>query len=40
MQDPNPQPWGALDRYQAHFIVRKDAGTGSWKLCCKNKTYY
>ncbi|MFB5622754.1 MAG: hypothetical protein ACE5RH_02050 [Nitrosarchaeum sp.] len=23
MQDPNPLPWGALDRYQAHFIVRK-----------------
>lgn len=20
--DPNPMPWGALDRYQAHFIVR------------------
>ena len=25
MQDPNPLPWGALDRFQAHFIVRKDA---------------
>ena len=25
-QDPNPLPWGALDRFQAHFIVRKDAG--------------
>ena len=23
MQDPNPLPWGAQDRYQAHFIVRK-----------------
>ncbi len=23
MQDPNPLPWGALDRYQAHFIVRR-----------------
>ncbi len=22
MQDPNPLPWGAQDRYQAHFIVR------------------
>ena len=22
MQDTNPMPWGALDRYQAHFIVR------------------
>lgn len=26
MQDPNPIPWGALDRFQAHFIVRKDVG--------------
>ena len=27
MPDPNPLPWGALDRFQAHFIVRKDAGS-------------
>jgi hypothetical protein len=26
MQDPNPEPWGALDRYQAHFIERKNTG--------------
>ncbi len=26
MQDPNPIPWGALDRFQAHFIVRKETG--------------
>ena len=26
MQDTNPMPWGALDRYQAHFIVRKESG--------------
>jgi hypothetical protein len=26
MQDPNPLPWGALDRFQAHFIVRKESG--------------
>ena len=26
MQDPNPLPWGAQDRFQAHFIVRKDPG--------------
>ena len=26
MQDPNPLPWGALDRYQAHFIVKKGVG--------------
>ncbi len=23
MQDTEPLPWGALDRFQAHFIVRK-----------------
>ena len=26
MQDPNPLPWGAQDRFQAHFIVQQDAG--------------
>jgi len=26
MQDPNPLPWGAQDRFQAHFIVRKNSG--------------
>ena len=32
MQDPDPMPWGALDRYQAHFIVRKnvDASVGNY----------
>ena len=24
MQEPNPLPWGTQDRYQAHFIVRKN----------------
>jgi len=24
LQDPNPLPWGALDRFQAHFIVRRN----------------
>jgi len=24
LQDPNPLPWGTQDRFQAHFIVRKD----------------
>lgn len=28
MQDPNPMSWGALDRYQAHFIVRKQTDHG------------
>ena len=23
MQDPDPLPWGAQDRFQAHYIVRK-----------------
>lgn len=26
MQDPDPLPWGAQDRYHAHYIVRKDSG--------------
>jgi hypothetical protein len=26
MQDPNPLPWGTQDRFQAHFIVRKNSG--------------
>ena len=25
MQDPNPLPWGAQDRFQTHFIVDKQA---------------
>ena len=25
MQDPNPLPWGTQDRFQAHFIVRREA---------------
>ena len=28
MQDTNPMPWGALDRYQTHFIVRKQTDNG------------
>ena len=38
MQDPNPIPWGAQDRFQAHFIVRKDTSNAECKLSCKNKT--
>ena len=26
MQDPNPLPWGAQDRFQAHFIVQQNSG--------------
>ena len=25
MQETNPLPWGAQDRFQAHFIVRKES---------------
>jgi hypothetical protein len=37
MQDPNPLPWGALDRFQAHFIVRKTAGAGFSNYVAKTK---
>ena len=34
MQDPNPLPWGAQDRFQAHFVVQQNIGndTESWRL--------
>ena len=35
MQDPNPLPWGALDRYQAQFIVRKNAGSSAINYTAK-----
>ena len=37
MQDPNPMPWGALDRFQAHFIVRKNVGFGFNNYIAKTK---
>jgi len=37
MQDPNPYPWGAEDRFQAHFIVRKEAGRGVSKYLARTK---
>lgn len=37
MQDPNPLPWGALDRYQAHFIVRKESGQGVANFVARTK---
>ena len=37
MQDPNPIPWGAQDRFQAHFIVRKDVGTAVGNNLAKTK---
>jgi len=29
MQDPNPLPWGTQDRFQTHFIVRRDVTNSS-----------
>ena len=37
MQDPNPIPWGAQDRFQAHFIVRKDVGASVIDYLAKTK---
>ena len=37
MQDPNPIPWGALDRFQAHFIVRKDTGAEVGKYLARTQ---
>lgn len=37
MQDLNPQPWGALDRFQAHFIVRKNTDSGVGTYVAKTK---
>jgi len=37
MQDPNPLPWGAQDRFQAHFIVKKDSGTNDIQYIAKTK---
>ena len=35
MQDPNPLPWGAQDRFQAHFIVRKNTGRNNTDFLAK-----
>ena len=37
MQDPNPLPWGAEDRFQAHFIVRKDPGQAASNYLARTK---
>jgi len=37
MQDPNPLPWGAQDRFQAHFIVKKDSGSNDIQYTAKTK---
>ena len=35
MQDPNPLQSGALDRFQAHFMVRKNAGSSAINYTAK-----
>ena len=37
MQDLNPLPWGALDRFQAQFIVRKTTGSSFINYVAKTK---
>ena len=37
MQDSNPLPWGAQDRFQAHFIVKKDTGVNDIQYTAKTK---
>lgn len=37
MQDPNPLPWGALDRFQAHFIVKKSSQSSDLNYIAKTK---
>jgi len=37
MQDPNPLPWGAQDRFQAHFIVRGNTGNNDTDFVAETK---
>ena len=37
MQDPNPLPWGAEDRFQAHFIVKKNPGRAVSNFLARTK---
>jgi len=37
VQDPNPLPWGAQDRFQAHFIVQKDIGEELLNLTARTR---
>jgi hypothetical protein len=39
MQDPNPLPWGALDRFQAQFIVKKNVGARFANYVAKTKLF-
>ena len=37
MQDPNPLPWGAQDRFQAHFIVQQEPGDKIVQLTARTR---
>ena len=37
MQDPNPLPWGAQDRFQAHFIVQQNTGDKLLNLTARTR---
>ena len=37
MQDPNPLPWGAQDRFQTHFIVRGNTDKNDSELVAETK---
>ena len=37
MQDPNPLPWGTQDRFQAHFIIRKDLSENDMGFVAETK---
>ena len=37
MQDPNPLPWGAQDRFQAHFVVRGNTGKNDSDFVAETK---
>ena len=39
MPDPNPLPWGAQDRFQAHFIVRKNVGISAVSYTAKTRLH-
>ena len=39
MPDPNPLPWVAQDRFQAHFIVRKNVGVSAVEYTAKTRLH-
>ena len=37
MQDPDPLPWGAQDRFQAHFVVQQNPGQQLLNLTARTR---